>query len=411
MPIDVKIPEVGESITEVQIAEWLKSEGDEVKGDENLAVIDSEKTTFELPAPKGGRITKILRKAGDTAKVGETIAQIQPDGEPGGEKPETKPEKEPQAKSQPEIAQKAAAERSDTEKQSPKTRDEPVAGRTEESKGQEEKPARRQEPREERQPDGEQKAEDAKPSPAAAESIGSAKPSRDRPEEIVPMTMLRRTVARRLVEAQHAMAMLSTFNEVDMSAVQSLRKEHGEAFEKRYKIRLGFMSFFVKAVIEALKQFPALNAEIRDADIVYRKYFDIGVAIATERGLVVPVLRNAERSGFAELEKHIADFASRARDSKLKPEELEGGTFTVTNGGVFGSLLSTPIINPPQSGILGMHTIQDRPVAVAGQVVIRPMMYVALTYDHRLVDGREAVLFLRRVKETIENPARILLGV
>jgi 2-oxoglutarate dehydrogenase E2 component (dihydrolipoamide succinyltransferase) len=411
MPIDVKIPEVGESITEVQIAEWLKSEGDDVKGDENLAVIDSEKTTFELPAPKGGRITKILRKAGDTVKVGETIAQIQPDGEPGREKPEAKPEKEPQAKSQPETTQKPTAERPDTEKQTPKTRAKPVARKTEESNGQEEKPARREEPRDEPQPDGEQKAEDAKPSPAAAEPIRSTRPSGDRQEEIVPMTMLRRTVARRLVEARHAMAMLTTFNEVDMSAVQSLRKEHGEAFEQRYKIRLGFMSFFVKAAIEALKQFPALNAEIRDADIVYRKYFDIGVAIATERGLVVPVLRNAERSGFAELERHIADFASRARDSKLKPEELEGGTFTVTNGGVFGSLLSTPIINPPQSGILGMHTIQDRPVAVAGQVVIRPMMYVALTYDHRLVDGREAVLFLRRVKETIENPARILLEV
>ncbi len=223
--------------------------------------------------------------------------------------------------------------------------------------------------------------------------------------------MLRRTVARHLVEAQQTMAMLTTFNEVDMSAVQSLRKEYQEAFEKRYQVKLGLMSFFVKAVIDALKQFPQLNAEVRGNDIVYRNYFDIGVAIATERGLVVPVLRNAERLSFAELEKAIGDFARRAKDGKLKPDELEGGTFTITNGGGFGSLLSTPIINPPQTGILGMHTIQERPVAVQGQVVIRPMMYLALTYDHRIVDGREAVLFLRRVKEVIETPSRMLIEI
>jgi 2-oxoglutarate dehydrogenase E2 component (dihydrolipoamide succinyltransferase) len=205
--------------------------------------------------------------------------------------------------------------------------------------------------------------------------------------------------------------MLTTFNEVDMSAVMALRNEHKEAFEKRHAVRLGFMSFFVKAVIDALKQFPQLNAEIRGNDIVYRNYFDIGVAIASERGLVVPPLRNAERLSFAELEKAIGDFAKRAKDGKLKPADLEGGTFTITNGGSFGSLLSTPIINPPQTGILGMHAIQERPVAVQGQVVIRPMMYVALTYDHRIVDGREAVLFLRRVKEVIETPARMLIEI
>ena len=223
--------------------------------------------------------------------------------------------------------------------------------------------------------------------------------------------MLRRTVARRLVEAQQTMAMLTTFNEIDMSAAQTLRKEHAEAFEKRYQVKLGLMSFFVKAAIDALKQFPQLNAEVRGNDIVYHNYFDIGVAIGSGRGLVVPVLRNAERMSFAEIEKCIADFAQRAKESKLKAEELESGTFTITNGGVFGSLLSTPVINPPQSGILGMHTIQDRPVARENQVVIRPMMYVALTYDHRLVDGREAVLFLRRVKEVIEAPARMLVEI
>ena len=225
------------------------------------------------------------------------------------------------------------------------------------------------------------------------------------------MTMLRRTVARRLVEAQQTMAMLTTFNEIDMSAAQALRKEHAEAFEKRYQVKLGLMSFFVKAAIDALKQFPQLNAEVRGNDIVYHNYFDIGVAIGSGRGLVVPVLRNAERMSFAEIEKRIADFAQRAKESKLKAEELESGTFTITNGGVFGSLLSTPVINPPQSGILGMHMIQDRPVARDNEVVIRPMMYVALTYDHRIVDGREAVLFLRRVKEVIEAPARMLVEI
>jgi 2-oxoglutarate dehydrogenase E2 component (dihydrolipoamide succinyltransferase) len=223
------------------------------------------------------------------------------------------------------------------------------------------------------------------------------------------MTMLRRTIARRLVEAQQTMAMLTTFNEVDMGAVQALRSEHQEAFQQRHNTKLGLMSFFVKAVIDALKQFPQINAEVRDTDIVYRNYFDIGVAIATDRGLVVPVLRRAECLSFAEIERAIADFAQRAKESELKPNDLESGTFTITNGGVFGSLLSTPIINPPQSGILGLHAIQDRPVAREGNIVIRPMMYLALTYDHRIVDGREAVLFLRRIKDLVESPARMLI--
>jgi 2-oxoglutarate dehydrogenase E2 component (dihydrolipoamide succinyltransferase) len=236
-----------------------------------------------------------------------------------------------------------------------------------------------------------------------------AAPTRE--EEVVPMSMLRRTVARRLVEAQRTMAMLTTFNEVDMSAVQALRHQHQEAFQQRYGIKLGLMSFFVKAAIAALKEFPQLNAEARGDDIIYRNYFDIGVAIATPQGLVVPVLPNAERLSFAEVESAVAGFAQRAKEHQLKPEELQGGTFTITNGGVFGSLLSTPLINPPQSGILGLHAIEDRPVAREGQVVIRPMMYVALTYDHRIVDGREAVLFLRRIKDAIESPARMLIEV
>lgn len=225
------------------------------------------------------------------------------------------------------------------------------------------------------------------------------------------MSRLRRTVAERLVEAQHAAALLTTFNEIDMSAVIELRKQHGEAFQQRYEVKLGFMSFFVKAAIDALKQFPVLNAEVRGTNIVYHNYYDIGVAVGGGKGLVVPVLRNAERMSFAEIEVAIGDYARRARENKLKLEELQGGTFTVSNGGVYGSLLSTPIINPPQSGVLGLHAINERPVAREGSVVIRPMMYVALTYDHRLVDGREAVSCLKRIKDVIENPSRMLMEI
>jgi 2-oxoglutarate dehydrogenase E2 component (dihydrolipoamide succinyltransferase) len=236
-------------------------------------------------------------------------------------------------------------------------------------------------------------------------------PPADREQEIVPMTRLRRTVAERLVEAQNTMALLTTFNEVDMSAVLALRKQLGEAFQKKYDTKLGLMSFFVKASIEALKLVPQVNAEIRGTDAVYHNYYDIGVAIGSGKGLVVPVLRNAGRMSFADIEIAIGDFARRARENKLKLEELQGGTFTISNGGVYGSMLSTPIVNPPQSGILGMHAIQERPVAREGNVVIRPMMYLALTYDHRIVDGREAVGFLKRVKEIIEDPARMVIEV
>jgi 2-oxoglutarate dehydrogenase E2 component (dihydrolipoamide succinyltransferase) len=389
MATELKIPVVGESITEVQIGEWLKSEGDEIKPDEPLAVIDSEKTTFELPAPEGGRLAKILHQAGDTVKIGETIAQI----ESGGTKAEPKAAA-PQASAKPPVEDKAKRKAEPAAEKQREVEPEPV--KAEPSEGHKAEPDR----------------EEQKP---VIKESHEAEPDDSTPtdgeEEVVPMTMLRRTVARRLVEAQQTMAMLTTFSEVDMSSVQALRQEHGEKFEKGHGVRLGLMSFFVKGAIDALKQFPKLNAEIRGTDIIYRNYFDLGVAIATERGLVVPVLRRAERLSFAELEKGIGDFARRARDGKLKPEELEGGTFTITNGGVFGSLLSTPIINPPQTGILGMHAIQERPVAINGQVVVRPLMYLALSYDHRLVDGREAVLFLRRIKEVIETPARMLIEI
>jgi 2-oxoglutarate dehydrogenase E2 component (dihydrolipoamide succinyltransferase) len=375
MPIELTIPSVGESITEVQIAEWLKSEGDLVKKDENVAVIDSEKTTFELPAPEDGRL-KILHQAGDTVKIGAIVGHIETNGGPAKAEAGKKP-KEP-------AAQPAAAPKKEAAK--------PAEAKAE---AKVEKPA--------------EKPVQKTTAPASAPK--SPYTGGGREQEVVPMTMLRKTAARRLAEAKQQMAMLTTFNEVDMSAIQALRATHQESFEKRYQVKLGFMSFFVKAVIDGLKQFPQLNAEIRETDIIYHNYFDIGVAIASERGLVVPVLRNAERLSFAEIEKAIGDFAKRSKEGKLKPDELEGGTFTITNGGVFGSLLSTPIVNPPQTGILGMHSIQERPIAVNGQVVIRPMMYTALTYDHRIVDGREAVLFLRRIKEGIENPARMLIEV
>ncbi len=251
----------------------------------------------------------------------------------------------------------------------------------------------------------------ARPEPAAPPPTEPAPAEAARPTEHVPMTPMRRRIAARLVEAQQTAAMLTTFNEVDMSAVMALRKQHQEAFTARHGVKLGFMSFFVKAVVDALKQFPELNAQIDGTDIVYHNYFDIGIAVSGKKGLAVPVIRNAERLSFAEIEKVIGDFGQRARDNKLELEELQGGTFTITNGGVFGSLLSTPILNPPQSGILGMHGINDRPVAVDGQVVIRPMMYLALTYDHRIVDGREAVTFLRRIKEAVEAPVRMLIEV
>jgi 2-oxoglutarate dehydrogenase E2 component (dihydrolipoamide succinyltransferase) len=250
-------------------------------------------------------------------------------------------------------------------------------------------------------------AADRSASPAASEPL----PAGYREEEVVPMSMLRRRIAQRLVEAQQTMAMLTTFNEIDMAAVQELRAARGPDFERHYNVRLGLMSFFVKAAIDALKRWPAVNAEIRGNDIVYKNYYDIGIAVSTDQGLVVPVIRNAERLSFAEVELAIADLAERARQRKITIAELQGGTFTITNGGVFGSLLATPIINPPQSAILGLHAIQERPVVRDGQIVIRPMMYVALTYDHRIIDGRESVSFLKRIKECVEDPARMLVEV
>jgi 2-oxoglutarate dehydrogenase E2 component (dihydrolipoamide succinyltransferase) len=426
MLVEVKIPVVGESIVEVQIGQWLKSEGEEVQKDESLAVIESEKATIELPAPESGTLARIICQAGETVHVGTTIAQIESNGasskpQAGESKPAGQPSPKAAAPTKPiPKAQVPPSKRKPAPPPTPPKKEPPVTPRaaTAQPAPPEEHPSETpvKEPEPPKESAGEATpAPEASPVAAGAEASpqtqAEAKASPAREEEVVPMSMLRRTVARRLVEAQQTMAMLTTFNEVDMSAVQALRHQHQEAFQQRYGTKLGLLSFFVKAAIAGLKEFPQLNAEVRGDDIIYHNYFDIGVAIASAQGLVVPVLLNAERLSFAEVESAIVDFASRAKERQLKPDELSGGTFTITNGGVFGSLLSTPLINPPQSGILGLHAIEDRPVAREGQVVIRPMMYVALTYDHRIVDGREAVMFLRRIKDVVESPARMLIEV
>lgn len=399
MAIELKVPEIGESITEVEIGDWLKKPGEAVRKDEPVVTLESEKATVELPSPGAGTIGKVLKQKGDTAKVGEVIAYLE-EGKAAAE------EKKPEQKAQePKPAPQPPPPKAESEEEplAPRpTQVRPAQERTRSERLREEPRAERERTPARSEP---QKPPLQLPAPAAGTSAAG------RPEEVVPMSKLRRTVAERLVEAQRNAALLTTFNEIDMASVRALRKEHGEAFQKKYAVKLGFMSFFVKATIDALKQFPAVNAEVRGNDIVYHNFFDIGVAIGSGKGLVVPVLRNAERLSFAEIEIAIGDFGKRAQENKLKPDELQGGTFTISNGGVYGSLLSTPIVNPPQSGVLGMHGIQERPVAREGQVVIRPMMYVALTYDHRIVDGREAVTFLKRVTETIENPARMLIEV
>ena len=398
MAVELKIPSVGESITEIEIGQWLKAEGDTVNKDENIVALESEKATVELPAPASGTLSRIVKRKGEKALVGEVIALLEPAQK---SRDETRAVRKSEKGPAPQPAVAAAAAPAVTAPAPTPVAVSPSAPATP-SAPQPSVPTPVAAPV---APQPEFMTEIIKPSPVRTPLA----PGRE--EEVVRMTPLRRTVARRLVEAQHNMAVLTTFNEVDVSAVMALRQETQEKFTAKHGIKLGFMSFFIKAAIEALKAVPQLNASIQGEDIVYHNYFDIGIAIGSGKGLAVPVLRNAEQLSFAEVEKAVADFAARAKENKLKPDELQGGTFTITNGGVYGSLLSTPIVNPPQSGILGMHTIQQRPIALAGNVVIRPMMYVALSYDHRLVDGREAVTFLVRIKEMIENPARILLEI
>ncbi len=425
MASDLKVPSVGESITEVHIGRWIKKEGDYAERDEAVVEIESEKATVEIVAPISGVISEILRKGGEVANIGEVIGRMKEGEAPKKATPTKTSKTEPQATGKPkdEIPMpppvseepKREASRSEDDAGPPKdkeaTRIMPAAQRALAEKGLDAGEV------EATGPGGRLLKEDVirhqkRPQPApmmAAPAPGATTHGRD--EDIVPMSPMRRSIAAHLVQAQQTAALLTTFNEVDMSNVLALRDQFQEAFEKKYEIRLGFMGFFVKAVIEALKLVPEVNAEIRGDNVVYRNYFDIGVAVSTQKGLVVPVLRAAEYMSFAEIELKVSDFARRARNSKITVEELTGGTFTISNGGVFGSLMSTPIVNPPQSGILGMHAIQERPVARDGQVVIRPMMYLAMTYDHRIVDGRGAVTCLKRIKECVENPSRILLEI
>ncbi len=420
MAIEIKVPPAGESVTEGMVAKWLKSEGEWVALDEPVVVLETDKATVEVPAPAAGVLARIGRAEGEVVKVGEVLGVIDetakaPEGKPAGRSrkalgeagktpaeprvmpaarrvlaeaglaPEDVPASGPGGRVLKEDAARAARERAGSGLAAPPRRESPGSG----------------------PPPG---VAEAKPSPAATDATPrSGGPGRE--EEVVPMSMLRRRIAEKLVQARRDMALLTTFNEVDLGRVQALRRERGEAFQARHGVKLGMMSFFVKAVVDALKRFPVVNASVRGTDIVYHNYYDIGIAIGSGRGLVVPILRDADRLSFAAVERAIADFARRAQENRLDVEELQGGTFTISNGGVYGSLLSTPIVNPPQSAVLGLHAIQDRPVVRDGQVVVRPMMYVALSYDHRIIDGREAVSFLKHVKEVVEDPALLMLEV
>ena len=405
--MDIVVPELGESVVEARIARWLKNEGDQVALGEALVELETEKIDLEVSADRAGVLTSITHPNGADVKVGEVIAVLDP-SQGAAAAPAAAPA--PAATSAPAAAPGPGAPKATpTAKNLAREHAVPLAA----------VPASG--PRVTKQDVREfvsgaaatATSAVAAKAPAAAPAPAPSRPAApgDRSEERVRMTKRRATIARRLVEAQHTAAMLTTFNEVDMTAVMDIRTRRKEAFQKTHGVNLGLTSFFVKAVVGALKAFPAINGEIQGDEIVYKRYFDIGMAVGAEGGLVVPVLRDADRLGFADIELGIRDFAARANNGTLTLEDLKGGTFTITNGGTYGSLMSTPILNAPQSGILGMHNIVQRPMAVDGQVVIRPMMYLALSYDHRIVDGKEAVTFLVRVKEALEDPRRLLMDL
>ena len=431
MATDVTIPPLGESITEASVGQWLKQPGDAVRADEPIVSLETDKVAVEVPSPIDGVLTEQLAAVGDTVAVGAAIARVDaagvaastPAAAPVAAKDEAQPGAgaDPVAGAQagtkpaqpaPQAAPSAVSEPADYDAISPAVRrllgDYNLDPASIEGSGKDGRLTKADVLTAIDNGSAKLIASAARPAasaPAAPAPVGA------RHEERVRMTRLRQTIAKRLKEAQNTAAMLTTFNDVDMTAVMEARDKYRDLFEKKHGVRLGFMSFFVKACTLALRDVPAVNAAIEGDEIVYRDYADIGVAVSSPGGLVVPVLRDADKRSFADTEKAIADFGRRARDGQLKLDELQGGTFTISNGGVFGSLMSTPIINPPQSGVLGMHRIEDRPVVRDGQVVVRPMMYLALSYDHRLIDGREAVTFLVRVKEAIEDPARLLLDM
>jgi 2-oxoglutarate dehydrogenase E2 component (dihydrolipoamide succinyltransferase) len=409
MATNIVVPELGESVVEARVARWLKKEGEAVAVGEPLVELETEKVDLEVSADRAGVLGSIKHAEGADVKVGEVLAVLEAgDGKPAPAKAAS------QAKADPATASKPAAAAPDV-KATPTARnvarEEGVTLESVAASGAGGRVMKDDVLRARSAPAPSQPAPDA-PAPGAPAPGAPSAPSAPgvRRDERVRMSKRRATIARRLVEAQHNAAMLTTFNEVDMSAVMSLRERRKEAFQKQHGVGLGIASFFVKAAIGALKTFPQLNAEIQGDEIVLKHYYDIGMAVGAEGGLVVPVIRDADQKGFADIELAIRDYAKRAQDGTLTLEDLKGGTFTITNGGVFGSLMSTPILNPPQVGILGLHKIAERPVAVNGQVALRPMMYVALSYDHRIVDGREAVQFLVRIKDLIEDPALMVLA-
>jgi 2-oxoglutarate dehydrogenase E2 component (dihydrolipoamide succinyltransferase) len=418
---EIRVPTLGESVTEATIGKWFKQRGDVVAADEPLVELETEKVTIEVPAPAAGVLSEIVAKDGETVSVGALLGQIS-QGE-GGKVAPAKPAETAKAAPPPKAAVVPPATPAPSAvPEAPKpAADMPLA------------PSVRRlaaesgiaPPSPGTGPAGRVTKGDmlaaieraaatpvAIAQPAASIQVRAPSPADDvAREERVRMTKLRQTIARRLKDAQNTAAMLTTFNEVDMTAVMSLRGHYKDLFEKKHGVKLGFMGFFVRACVQALKELPAVNAEIDGADIIYKNYYHIGIAVGSEKGLVVPVVRDCDIKSLGEIEKEIAGFGRRARDGQLKIEEMQGGTFTITNGGIYGSLMSTPILNAPQSGILGMHKIQERPVVVAGKVEVRPMMYLAVSYDHRIVDGREAVTFLVRVKESLEDPARLVLDL
>jgi 2-oxoglutarate dehydrogenase E2 component (dihydrolipoamide succinyltransferase) len=430
MPVEIRVPPLGESVVEATVGRWSKKEGDAVRKDEVLVELETDKITVEVAAPADGTLGSVKKQEGDTVGVNELLAELEagaaaPAAAQEGRAATARYEEKEGAAAPKEAPAAATATASPDAPTSPAARaiaaehgvdigtvqgsgpngrvtKEDVLKRIEDGRAAAGAP--------QRQADAAPAAPPAQqPAAAAQKPAATPAPSGDRPETRQRMSRRRQTIARRLLEAQHGTASLTTFNEVDLHAVMELRKRRQDDFVKKHGIKLGFMSFFTKAVIGALKAFPRLNAEIQGDEIVLKSYYDIGIAVGAEEGLVVPVVRNADRQTFADLEKSIADLGKRARDGKLTLDELQGGTFTITNGGTFGSMLSTPILNPPQVGILGMHNIVERPVVVNGEIVIRPIMYVALTYDHRIVDGSEAVRFLVTVKQLLEDPINMLI--
>ena len=396
MLIEVKIPVLSESVAEATLLSWHKKQGEYVRRDENLIDIETDKVILELPSPSAGVLAKIIKNDGATVASNEVIATIDTNAKPtAAASPATGAKPQAVKKDEPVLMPAAKKLVAESKLEAAEISGSGRGGRITKADVLSHQETMRQ-----------PAAKISEPSPVNVFAVMG-----DRPEQRVPMTRLRARIAERLVQSQHAAAILTTFNEVNMQPVIELRNRYKEKFEKEHSIKLGFMSFFVKAAVAALKKFPIVNASIDGNDIVYHGYFDIGIAVSSSRGLVVPIIRNADRLSLAEIEKQVADFSSRAQDGKLSIEDLTGGTFSISNGGVFGSMLSTPIINPPQSAILGIHATKERPVVENGQIVVRPMNYLALSYDHRIIDGREAVLSLVAIKEGLEDPARLLLEI